>query len=418
MGAFRGFLGFVCHHPRTECRKLHPERDEPAVLAGDVGRRRDIDPSQRLFGAFRRGGHCLAGDIAGSVFVGKVGRRGVSCLDRDTGLARCGKAGDRLGAQRTARLSACAGTCDDKRKKRGRLSGRLYTIHSKGHARVGPDGRDHAHSPDADRAQLHGVYAAWGRNGQAGTRGGDESAFPACHGGVFCCIRGTSRGKCPPLTGQPMSAQYNPPDTPLDIVHYDHQILIANKPSGLLSVPGKGPELTDCLIARVQSAFPDALLVHRLDRDTSGVMVFALTPHAQRHIGLQFEKRQTKKVYIARVWGEITEKTGIVDLPLIVDWPNRPLQKVDHETGREAITEWRVMRARDGESRVRLMPKTGRSHQLRIHMREIGHPILGDPFYADGAALNYPRLMLHAEELRLRHPDGGRGMSFRAEVPF
>ncbi|MCT8158457.1 RluA family pseudouridine synthase [Pseudoruegeria sp. SHC-113] len=215
-----------------------------------------------------------------------------------------------------------------------------------------------------------------------------------------------------------MDDTYAPPDTPLDILHHDHEILVVNKPSGLLSVPGKGEHLADCLIARIQAAFPEALLVHRLDRDTSGVMVFALTPHAQRHLGLQFEKRQTKKTYVARVYGQVEGTTGTVDLPLIVDWPNRPLQKVDFETGKEAITDWKVMRREEGATRMRLFPKTGRSHQLRVHMREIGHPILGDPFYASGEALNAPRLMLHAESLRFRHPDGGKGMQFRAPVPF
>lgn len=215
-----------------------------------------------------------------------------------------------------------------------------------------------------------------------------------------------------------MSSVYAPPDSPLDVIHADYEILILNKPAGLLSVPGKGPELADCLMARAQVAFPQALLIHRLDRDTSGVMVFALTPHAQRHIGLQFEKRMTRKTYIARVWGALEPKTGTVDLPLIVDWDNRPRQKVCHQTGKSAQTDWRVLRSEAGESRVRLMPKTGRSHQLRVHMLALGHPILGDPFYATGEALNYPRLMLHSEELRLRHPDGGTGVRFRAKVPF
>jgi tRNA pseudouridine32 synthase/23S rRNA pseudouridine746 synthase len=168
----------------------------------------------------------------------------------------------------------------------------------------------------------------------------------------------------------------------------------------------------------VQDAFPQALLVHRLDRDTSGLMVFALTPHAQRHLGQQFEKRRVKKTYVARVEGRLTPRTGIVDLPLIVDWPNRPRQKVDHETGRQAMTDWRVVRAGAAESRVRLMPRTGRSHQLRVHMMALGHPILGDPFYARGAALDHTRLMLHSEALQLRHPDGGRGVRFRAKCPF
>lgn len=215
-----------------------------------------------------------------------------------------------------------------------------------------------------------------------------------------------------------MSSDYNPPDVPLDVIHADHEILIINKPAGLLSVPGKGPHLADCLIARLKDAFPQVLLVHRLDRDTSGVMVFALTPHAQRHIGLQFEKRYTKKTYVARVWGTLEPKTGTVDLPLIVDWENRPLQKVCHETGKSAQTDWRVLRSEGAESRVRLMPKTGRSHQLRVHMLAMGHPILGDPFYANGPARDFDRLMLHSEELRLRHPDGGEGVKFRVRAPF
>lgn len=216
-----------------------------------------------------------------------------------------------------------------------------------------------------------------------------------------------------------MFTEYDPPHDPLDILHDDHELLLVNKPSGLLSVPGKGEHLADCLMARVQAVFPQALLVHRLDRDTSGVMVFALTPHAQRHLGLQFEKRMTKKTYVARVSGILEPKTGTVELPLIVDWPNRPLQKVCHETGKAAQTDWRVMRSGNGETRVKLMPKTGRSHQLRVHMLAMGHPILGDPFYAKGADLeNYDRLMLHSEELRFRHPDGGQNMKFRAPVPF
>lgn len=215
-----------------------------------------------------------------------------------------------------------------------------------------------------------------------------------------------------------MSEDYNPPNDPLVVLHEDHEVLLVDKPSGLLSVPGKGEHLADCLIARVQAAFPTALLVHRLDRDTSGVMIFALTPHAQRHLGLQFEKRFTKKTYVARVWGKVEQKTGTIDLPIIVDWPNRPLQKIDFENGRPAVTDYRVVRTTETESRVRLYPQTGRSHQLRLHMREIGHPILGDPFYATGPARDFPRLMLHSETLQFRHPDGGKGMRITAKAPF
>jgi tRNA pseudouridine32 synthase/23S rRNA pseudouridine746 synthase len=211
---------------------------------------------------------------------------------------------------------------------------------------------------------------------------------------------------------------YNPPNTPLELIHEDHELLVVNKPAGLLSVPGKGEHLKDCLITRLQAAFPETLLVHRLDMDTSGVIVFARTPAAQRHLGLQFEKRMMKKSYLALVWGQVDGKEGVIDLPLIVDWPNRPLQKVCHETGRAAVTEWKVFRHDETSTRMRLFPQTGRSHQLRVHMRELGHPILGDPFYATGPARDFPRLMLHAETLRLRHPDGGRGMTFRAKNAF
>lgn len=215
-----------------------------------------------------------------------------------------------------------------------------------------------------------------------------------------------------------MSSDYNPPTDPLVILHEDEQVICVDKPSGLLSVPGRGPHLADCLIARVQAAFPTALLVHRLDRDTSGVMVFALTPHAQRTLSSQFENRQTKKTYIARVYGVVQDDKGTVDLPLIVDWPNRPRQMVDHENGKPAVTDWRVLKRGNGETRLRLMPRTGRSHQLRVHCLAMGHPILGDPFYATGDAANHPRLMLHSQELRFNHPDGGRGMRVVAKSPF
>lgn len=217
---------------------------------------------------------------------------------------------------------------------------------------------------------------------------------------------------------KPASAAYNPPQDPLSVIHQDHELLLVDKPAGLLSVPGKGAHLADCLLTRVQAVFPQVLLVHRLDRDTSGLMVFALTPHAQRHLGLQFEKRQMRKSYIARLWGRLEKRTGTVELPIAVDWPNRPLQKIDREHGRPARTDWRVMRHEDATTRVRLFPQTGRSHQLRLHMQQIGHPILGDPLYAQGAARDAPRLMLHSESLRLRHPDGGVTMTFRAPVPF
>ena len=215
-----------------------------------------------------------------------------------------------------------------------------------------------------------------------------------------------------------VSPDYAPPDTPLVVLHEDAQIVVVDKPAGLLSVPGKGEHLADCLLERLRAVFPEVLLVHRLDRDTSGVMVFALTPHAQRHLGLQFEKRQAKKSYVARLQGRLEPRSGTVDLPLIVDWENRPRQMVDHANGRAAVTDWRVLRHDGDTTRVRLGPKTGRSHQLRVHMLSLGHAILGDPLYAEGAARDYSRMMLHSEELRIKHPDGGQSLKFRAPPEF
>lgn len=215
---------------------------------------------------------------------------------------------------------------------------------------------------------------------------------------------------------EPLS--YTPPSGPLSVIHQDADLVVVSKPSGLLSVPGKAPEHADCLEARIKAEMPEALLVHRLDMDTSGVMVFAGNPAAQRHLGLQFEKRQLEKTYEALVWG-IPERHGTIDLPLIVDWPNRPLQKVCRESGKHAETQWERLEVNGDHARVRLMPKTGRSHQLRVHMKEIGHPILGDRFYATGAALEAKdRLCLHAKTLRLRHPTGGEWVEFSDPVPF
>ena len=211
---------------------------------------------------------------------------------------------------------------------------------------------------------------------------------------------------------------YAPPDAPPVILHEDDALVFVDKPAGLLSVPGRGPEKADCMIARLARIYPEILLVHRLDLDTSGVMVFARSPAAQRHLGNQFEARKTRKHYIARVAGLLAEKEGHVDLPLIVDWPNRPRQKICHNTGKPAQTDWKLLRHEDGNSRLRLVPLTGRSHQLRVHMQAIGHPILGDTLYASGAGLNWPRLMLHAQSLRLTHPETGQGMTISARVPF
>lgn len=216
----------------------------------------------------------------------------------------------------------------------------------------------------------------------------------------------------------PASYRYAPPPGLPVILHEDAQLIVVDKPAGLLSVPGKGPDKADCLIARLQLIYPRVLLVHRLDGDTSGVIVFARTSAAQVALAGQFERRETAKTYAARVWGEVAADRGTVDLPLIVDWPNRPRQHVNLATGRPAITDWEVLVRAHGETRMRLMPHTGRSHQLRVHMQAIGHPILGDSLYATGAAAAHPRLMLHAEALAFIHPETGARVEFRAPPPF
>lgn len=219
---------------------------------------------------------------------------------------------------------------------------------------------------------------------------------------------------------------YNPPQTPhLEVIYQDEAFLVLNKPSGLLSVPGKNPDHNDSLLTRAEQDFPDSLLVHRLDMETSGVFLMARSKSVQKHIGLQFEKRRTRKTYVACVSGHLKEDSGTVDLPLICDWPNRPRQKVDHEGGKPAQTHWRCL-TRDQQkhggiefSRIELTPITGRSHQLRVHMQALGHPILGDPFYADEPARNAAdRLLLHAERLSVMHPNTQKFIEFKAPSPF
>ncbi len=211
---------------------------------------------------------------------------------------------------------------------------------------------------------------------------------------------------------------YRPPDGDPVILHRDAAMVVVDKPAGLLSVPGKLPGRQDCLLARLVAADPRVLLVHRLDCDTSGVMVFARTGAAQAALGRQFETRVARKTYAARVRGEMAEDAGRVDLPIGVDWPNRPRQMVDPARGRAAVTDWAVTGRVPGETRLRLTPLTGRSHQLRVHMAALGHPILGDPIYAEGEAAAFPRLMLHAEALEVRHPATAEWRRFRSDVPF
>lgn len=212
---------------------------------------------------------------------------------------------------------------------------------------------------------------------------------------------------------------YAPTSDPLEILYRDAHYLIVNKPAGLLSVRGKAEHLQDCLETRVQAQWPDARIVHRLDMSTSGLLVMAMNADAHRHIGLQFERRHVSKSYVAKVWGNVQGNTGHINLPLICDWPNRPLQMVDFETGKPARTDWEVIGRGDISTDLRLHPITGRSHQLRVHLLSIGHVILGDRLYAKSDAfMAADRLMLHAETLNFRHPDGGEHMSYTAPAPF
>lgn len=210
---------------------------------------------------------------------------------------------------------------------------------------------------------------------------------------------------------------YNPPADPPVILYQDAALLVVDKQAGLLSVPGKLEGREDCLERRLRLAYPGTLLVHRLDCDTSGAMIFARNKAAQGFLGQEFEKRRAKKTYIARLYGALHPDAGQVDAPLCADWPNRPRQMIDPVHGRPAVTDWQVIDRQPDTTRVRLFPLTGRSHQLRVHMLSLGHPIIGDPIYAEDRA-EAPRLMLHAETLGLHHPVSGEWVEFKAPVPF
>jgi len=218
----------------------------------------------------------------------------------------------------------------------------------------------------------------------------------------------------------PPALAYQPPADPwLDILFQDDYLLVVNKPEGLLSTPGRGEDLYDSVESRAKSISPYAELAHRLDMATSGILVVALQKDAERSIRMQFQNRQTRKVYIAQVWGCPTETEGEIDLPLICDWPNRPKQKVCFERGKPSLTRYRVLETNGKTSRIELNPITGRSHQLRVHLKALGHPILGDRFYSEGEALAASnRLLLHAQELEITHPVTAARMTFSAPCPF
>ena len=215
--------------------------------------------------------------------------------------------------------------------------------------------------------------------------------------------------------------EYNPPQEPwLDLVYRDDYIAVVNKPSGLLSVPGNQPQYYDSAMSRVKEKYGFCEPAHRLDMATSGILLFALSKAADRELKRQFREREPKKYYQALVWGYVEQDHGVVELPLICDWENRPRQKICFERGKRAVTFYDVLqRYPNNTTRVKLTPITGRSHQLRLHMLALGHPILGDKFYAhpQAKALS-PRLCLHAESLQIQHPITGKTMEFTAPVGF
>ncbi|MEP1470596.1 MAG: pseudouridine synthase [Halieaceae bacterium] len=196
------------------------------------------------------------------------------------------------------------------------------------------------------------------------------------------------------------------------ILYEDEDLLLVRKPDLLLSIPGRHPLNKDCLITRLQETYPSASIVHRLDLDTSGIMVVPLNKPTHAHISRQFQERKVEKTYTAVVFGQVESDCGEVELPIVCDWENRPRQKICHETGRHALTRFEVLTRDSDRTRMLLKPVTGRSHQLRIHMRELGHPILGCDMYAHDEALAMaPRLMLHATTLGFEHPTSGEWLA-------
>jgi tRNA pseudouridine32 synthase/23S rRNA pseudouridine746 synthase len=209
----------------------------------------------------------------------------------------------------------------------------------------------------------------------------------------------------------------------LAVIHEDADLLVLDKPAGLLCVPGRGEDKQDCLSARAQARWPDALVVHRLDMATSGLVLMARNPAMQRALGDAFAERRVHKRYEAIVDGllPVSEAWSLIDAPLIADWPRRPLQKIDAQSGKPSVTRWRVKRLlpERGATHLWLEPLTGRSHQLRVHLLSIGHPILGDPLYGTEETRRHAdRLLLHASELEFAHPADGRLLRFESGPPF
>jgi tRNA pseudouridine32 synthase / 23S rRNA pseudouridine746 synthase len=214
-----------------------------------------------------------------------------------------------------------------------------------------------------------------------------------------------------------------------ELIFEDSALLVFNKPSGLLSVPGKGPEKADCLRTRVQQVYPEALTVHRLDMSTSGILLMARSAELHRKLSIAFANREVEKRYIAVVNGKVAENIAgctndnwqLIDKPIATDWINRPLQKIDPIEGKPSQTRYKLVSYDEAKdtTRLELAPITGRTHQLRVHLQSIGHSILGDHLYASAEVqAKSERLLLHASELRLTHPVSGEYLAFQCACPF
>ena len=208
-----------------------------------------------------------------------------------------------------------------------------------------------------------------------------------------------------------------------DVIYEDEHLMVLDKPSGLLSIPGRGPDKQDCLLSRVQAVHPEALLVHRLDMATSGLLIMARSPKLQKQLGHCFEQRRVSKRYQAVVLGEMgtAGETGLINLPVRIDWLNRPRSIICHQNGKPSQTQWTSLGAGPwpGTTRLLLEPHTGRTHQLRVHTLALGHPMVGDPLYAPvDAPVTSTRLLLHAWQLELVHPVTGQTMQWQAPLPF
>ncbi|MEL6342950.1 MAG: RluA family pseudouridine synthase [Myxococcota bacterium] len=213
---------------------------------------------------------------------------------------------------------------------------------------------------------------------------------------------------------------YSPPTDPLEILHKDADLIVVNKPSGLLSVPGRRPEHRDSVFSRLEQTVDELWIAHRLDMDTSGVMLYPRTKAAERELHRQFRERAVKKTYLARVSGHIAQDEGVIDLPLLRLKVRPPRTIVSEEDGKPSTTGYKVLSRRSDETTlVALYPITGRSHQLRVHLLELGHPILGDRFYAPPAEMDRAsRLLLHAATIEFAHPRSGEKMRSDAPPPM